>query len=294
MTALGPDRVCAEINERLTSLPFSYTEGDPEHLLSIAGRPPIRFPLSAGGGVHGGSGSWISKKHQGGAIHEPGLIATLMVLAEASPTIRTVFDIGALYGYVSFVARSLFEEAEVNAFEVNPRSYDALTRNIEANRATFGDSVRAHHCALSDVSQPHAPLRIHRMSIETLDSGAAISDKGREYEIDVWSLDDYCRGHSLAPDLIKLDVEGYQAKIVPGAMGVLASARPVILLEFDAPGAANDFGVTNREVIAPLMDDGYRLIWGRHRRADTPFQVLALDDLTAEHEVNSLGILLPG
>ena len=293
MSTLGPDRLCAAINERLGAVPFTYTEGTTEHLLAIAGRPPIRFPHSAGGGVHGGSASWIAMKHRDGAIHEPGMIAALSVLAEERPSTRTILDIGALYGYVSLVARSLFEAAEVHAFEVNPKSFQALVNNIEANRSTFGDSIHPHHCALSDVSEPHAALRIHRMSVESLSAGTSVGEKGRDYEIDVWSLDDYCRAHGLAPDLIKLDVEGYQARIVPGAREVIGRTRPVILMEFDAPGAANDFGVTNREVIAPLLDDGYRLIWGRHRRTDQPFRVLAADELTDEHEVNSLGILVP-
>lgn len=294
MTALDADYLCARINDRQTSLPFTYGEGDSEHLLAIGGRPPIRFPRSAGGGVHGGSASWIEKVHQHGAIHEPGLIAALMVLTEEQPSIRTILDIGALYGYVSFVARSLFETAEVHAFEVNPRSYEALVNNIEANRPTFGDSVHAHHCALSDVSEQRAALRIYRMRVEALDSGKNVSDEGRDEHIDVWTLDAFCREQELAPDLIKLDVEGYQAKIIPGGLDVIFRTRPVILMEFDLPGrAANDFGLTNREVIRPLMDEGYRLIWGKHRYPHVPFRVLAYGDLTDEHEQNSLGILLP-
>ena len=109
----------------------------------------------------------------------------------------------------------------------------------------------------------------------------------------MWTLDDFCREHELAPDVVKLDVEGFQAKIVPGALGVIREHRPVVLMEFDAPGASNDFGITNREVIRPLMDDGYRLVWGRHRSTTDRFRVLAWDELGDEHETNSLGILVP-
>lgn len=293
MDSLSPEHLCAGINDRQRSLPFAYTEGGSEHLLAIAGRRPIRFPRSAGDTVHGGSASWVEKKHNDGAIHEPGLIAALMVLAEERQSIRTILDIGALYGYVSLVARSLFETAEVHAFEANPRSFQALVRNFEANRPTFGDSVHAYHCALSDVSEPHAALRIHRMRVDALNSGKEVGEKGRDHQIDVWSLDDFCREHMLVPDLIKIDVEGYQAKIIPGGLDVILRTRPVILMEFDSPGAANDFGVTNREVIKPLMDEGYRLLWGKHRYTHLPFRVLDFKDLSDEHEVNSLGILLP-
>jgi FkbM family methyltransferase len=291
MLGLGAAVLCDRVNARLADLTYTYGADEHGHRLAVAGRPPVRFPHSAGGQVHGGSSSWVEKKHAGGQIHEPGLVATLLALAELRSDVRTFLDVGALYGYVSLVARSMFPDCEAHAFEVNPNSYRALNNNFDANRDAFGDSVVAHHCALSDESARQVRLRVHRFQVQP--AGAGEGGKGREHDIDVWSFDDFCAEHGLRPDVIKMDVEGYQAKIVPGAMGVIARDRPVILLEFDAPGAANAFGVTNRDVIAPLLDDGYRLVWGRHRRPDGRFQVLEAADLTDRHEVNSLGILVP-
>lgn len=284
-------QTCASINAHLASLSYTYAEGPDHHSLSIADHPTIQFPTDAGGTVHGGSASWLSEKHEAGAIHEPGMIAALLTLAEERPSIRTVFDVGALFGYVSLVTRSLFPEVDVHAFESNPRSFRALRRNLQANWPTFGKTLFSHKCALSDRTQANASARVNRMGLVLDDPGS--EDAGQEVELNVWSMDDYCDEHSLSPDLIKLDVEGYQAKIIPGARKVIERSRPVILMEFDAPGAANDFGVTNREVIQPLLDDGYQLLWGKHRYADRPFEVVAADELSEQHEVNSLGILLP-
>jgi hypothetical protein len=64
-------------------------------------------------------------------------------------------------------------------------------------------------------------------------------------------------------------------------------------MEFDRPGSMNNFGVTNREIIRPLMEDGYRLVWGMHREWTAAFRVLKWSDLTDRHEINSLGILVP-
>lgn len=293
MESLGVIDLCDRINARQQSLRFDYHQEGQDQVLAVAGRQPVRFPEAAGGRLDGGSASWVAKKHAEGAIHEPGLVAALTVLAEVRPDISTILDIGALYGYVSLVARSLFDDVDVHAIEANPLSFKALRRNFEANRATFGDTLHAHHCALSDVSEPQATVRIHRMRVDTLHSPREPGDKGQDHHIDVCSLDDLCRDHQLVPDLIKLDVEGYQAKIVPGGLATIRRCRPVILLEFDSPGPSNDFGVTNREVVEPLLRDGYELIWGKHRYAHVPFRVLRLEDLAAEHEVNSLGILVP-
>jgi FkbM family methyltransferase len=288
---LDPDQLCAAVNERLSSLPVTLAETDEGPTITVADGSPVRFPEAAGGGVHGGSAPWIRQRHADGAVHEPGLVAALLVLAEQRPSIRTILDVGALYGYVSLLARSLFEHTEVHAFEANPHSYAALRHNVEANRPLFGDSVRAHHCALSEASEPGATLRIHRMSVA--DAAAGDGARGQEHRVDVWSLDDFCGEHALEPDLVKIDVEGFQARIVPGAREVVARSRPLILLEFDAPGAANDFGVPNRDVVRPLLEDGYRLLWGDHRSSDAGFRVLGPEDLTDQHEVNSLGILVP-
>lgn len=289
-------RLCESINRTLGSLQFDFAageDGQDAHVLTLAGRPPVRFPVDAGGRVQGGSSSWVLAKHASGGIHEPGLVATLCSLDELGVRPRTVLDVGALYGYVSLVARSVFTEATVHAFEVNPRSYAALVRNVAANRPAFGDSVVTHHCALSDVTEAQVAVHIRKMAVEPVAADSSTADDRRRDTVDMWTLDDFCREHDLAPDLVKLDVEGFQAKIVPGAREVIARHRPVVMMEFDAPGAANDFGVTNREVIAPLMDDGYALVWGRHRSTDDRFQVLSWDELTDEHETNSLGILVP-
>ena len=287
------DQLCAQITAHLADLSYTYGEDETSHTLTVENGHPLRFPLSAGGAVQGGSGSWIAKKHQHGKIHEPGMIATLVVLAQSHPEIRTVLDIGALYGYVALVTRSLFTQAEVHAFEVNPRSYNALVKNIDANRYAFGDSIRAHHCALSDESVMQVPAEIHGMRFAYQTNAGQVPAKGPNDRVDVITLDKFCSEYSLSPDLIKLDVEGYQAKIVPGALDVISRTRPILLMEFDGPGCVNSFGVTNREVIRPLMEDGYKLIWGRHRASDTAFSVLEWSALTDDHEINSLGILVP-
>jgi FkbM family methyltransferase len=286
------DALLEAVNRCLADLTHHFSAGDDEHVFSLAGRPEVRFPQSAGGRVHGGSASWVAKKHADGAVHEPGLLAALLALAEFEEHPRTVLDVGALYGYVSLVAASVFPEADVHAFEANPRSYVAMESNLAANRPGLGDRVRGHYCALSDESRSDVRVRVHRMRIEA-DAPGEPGKGESEHEIDVWTLDDLCEREAIAPGLVKIDVEGYQAKIVPGMRRILAEHRPVVLLEFDTPGSANDFGVPNREVVRPLMDDGYRLLWGRHRSATAGFEELAWSDLTDRHEVNSLGILVP-
>ena len=73
----------------------------------------------------------------------------------------------------------------------------------------------------------------------------------KECNIDFWSIDDFCDDAGVTPDLIKIDVEGFQSKIVPGAMKTFEKAKPLLLLEFDNPLAYNSFGVSNRKSSSP-------------------------------------------
>jgi len=287
--------LCDRINENLEKLRFHYNKYGSYQTVAISNFDPIIFPNSAGGIVAGGSEAWINAKHINGGVHEPGLIATPISIAEDDVyNVNSIFDIGSLYGYFSLISGSIFNGAEVHAFEVNPKSYEALKNNIHANEQLISGKFFAHHCALSDSTEMKAELHVHNFKVE---SAAAKNVKGGSakpvYEINVWSLDDFCKMKSIQPNLIKLDVEGYQEKIIPGAMDIISKVRPVILLEFDGLNSVNTFGATNKKVIKPLIDMGYNLIWGNHRNQNARFKVMPWNELNNSHEVNSLGILLP-
>jgi hypothetical protein len=90
---------------------------------------------------------------------------------------------------------------------------------------------------------------------------------------------------------MKIDVEGYQAKIIPGAMKTISKHKPIILLEFDNPNSLTRFGKTNKEIVKPLFEVGYSLLWcDDQRRIGSNFQYVSYDDLSVTHEKNSLAL----
>ena len=54
--------------------------------------------------------------------------------------------------------------------------------------------------------------------------------------------------------LIKIDVEGFELSVLQGAIQTLERARPILYVE-------NDRGASSRQLIAWLLDHGYRLWW---------------------------------
>jgi FkbM family methyltransferase len=283
----SPAEFVEELNCERDHLKYSFAAGPRFARLRVEPGHVVAFPADAGGRIAGGSSQWIRHKHREGLIHEPAMVAAVVALSRRlvqSPV--TFFDVGALYGYFSLLARALFTQSTVVAFEVNPESYAALRRNAAANATLGYPPIRCCNAALSDHSEFG-----HRSNIDDFVFSEKV-ENGGGIPVDLLSLDDYCRLTDVQPDLMKIDVEGYQAKILPGAMRVIEASRPVILLEFDHPNHLSRFGCSNYDVVKPLFDLGYRLIWCSDQRGRSGrFEYVAQEDMSDEHEHNSLAVL---
>jgi FkbM family methyltransferase len=300
-------RLTSDINEQLRLLSFRFEEDDQKQALTIDPYKPSYYSLTAGGTVQGSSPRWMRLKHRDGQIHEPGMIAILKALNAYTDSISTVFDIGALYGNFSAICLTMFDDAVVYAFEMNPIAFAAMEENLALNEHLDVSRFKACHCAMSDTSEMNKAVRIRNRALVT--SEAPLSKQfetvvvwpirqmfrgkfGRRFEsfnIDFWSIDDFCENAGARPDLIKIDVEGFQAKIVPGGRSTFAAGKPFVLLEFDAPDEVNAQGVSNRQIAKILFDLGYKLIWGDHRDPEGHFAPLDLSGWNSRHEENSLG-----
>lgn len=242
---------------------------------------------------------WITKKHVDGAVHEPATIGAMLWANRILPPRRHVFDAGALYGYFSLVAEQVFPRAVVTAFEMHP----GIIPDLVANR---GPRTRCIHAALSDTTRENVRVWISGFNIyeepeggwDALDTipGAmkerGENNRGRGYaDVDFITLDDYCLTNP-APDLIKIDVEGYQAKALAGAMGTIRRHKPVVIIELHDPEKLARFGTTNAETVRPLYEVGYSGFWcGNFRDADARFE--AVPEMLDYHERLSIMVLVP-
>lgn len=246
---------------------------------------------------------WITKKHMDGAVHEPATVAAISAVrgwfGRFNYGTPHIFDAGAHYGYFSLVAEQVFWNAVVTAFEMHP----GIIPDLVANR---GPRTRCVHAALSDQSRENIRVWISGFNIYEEPEGgwAALetipgamkergaNNRGRGYaEVDFITLDDYCATNP-APDLIKIDVEGYQAKALVGAMNTIRRHKPVIIIELHDPEKLARFGTTNAQTVRPLYEAGYSGFWcGNFRDADARFE--AVDVMGPEHERLSIMVLVP-
>ena len=163
------------------------------------------------------------------------------------------FDIGANFGYYALtIATALDRQCQVHAFEPNPKTYSRLRQHIEWN--DLNDVVHAHQLALSD-REGTATL------IERADNSGAsrLGDDAPGLPVQVTTTDAFCRTHEVERvDALKIDVEGFEAKVLYGGRETLSQFKPAIVIEFWTTGLGRAHSSVD-EVAGALHDLGYRM-----------------------------------
>ena len=156
----------------------------------------------------------------------------------------TVIDCGSCIGdhtvtYASWVG----PRGTVIAFEANPDVAECCAMNLG-----IYPWARVFNVGLSD---KHSVAAIHREP----NVGASFLKEGEGREIMLAPLDEYT--HSLdRVDFIKVDVEGFEPRLIAGATKTLERFSPHILLEVN-DGTLSKQGFVRDDVFAALARVGY-------------------------------------
>jgi FkbM family methyltransferase len=168
--------------------------------------------------------SWWMDGPHGTAVFEPHIQAFLTRLVRPGDV---ALDIGANAGFHTVLfSRLVGPEGRVFAFEPNPELLPCLRRTIEAL-----DNATLFPCALADTDEPttlYVPLRDH-----TCASLASWTDgPSREVRCHRRRLDDLVEAAEVAdPDIVKIDVEGFEMLVFQGARRVLERSAPIMIFE---------------------------------------------------------------
>ena len=135
----------------------------------------------------------------------------------------TVFDIGAHAGFHSvFCGLLVGGSGRVFAFEPNPISRDSLEGQIRLNRTL---RVEAIPYALSDT--------VGLADFDaTQGSQSRITSTGKS-KVAMKTLDSLVPVELPIPDVIKIDVEGEEEKVLRGSLKTLSKFRPLILCDYN-------------------------------------------------------------
>jgi FkbM family methyltransferase len=176
-----------------------------------------RFVLGAAAGEGGGASVYVNRV-------EP---AKTQVLLSVLRPGQTVYDVGANVGYFTLLAsRQVGLGGRVVAFEPFARNIAYLHRHVELNGAANVTIVPAACADTTGIARfaPGTDCAEGRL-IEAPVAGAAAIQF-----VPTVTIDDVVAQSGLVPDLLKVDVEGAEERVLKGAARTLASARPILLL----------------------------------------------------------------
>lgn len=138
----------------------------------------------------------------------------------------TVFDVGANAGVMTAAFAAIVRQ--VVAFEPLPACIERLkARNLpnvriveaavsnEPGKTTFYEDVRPEMSGVASSLQRLEGMEEHQ----------------RPITVNVTTIDDFVAQSRLAPDFIKIDVEGFEEFVIAGSMQTIRKCQPVIIFE---------------------------------------------------------------
>jgi FkbM family methyltransferase len=186
--------------------------------------------------------------------------ASLVEFASQASAGGLVVDVGAHTGLYTLAALASSPQTRVIAFEPVAVNVDLLRRNLELNGwSDRCDVRRAAVTNRSGLTEFHVPLDDHPMS-GSLDTAGFRGLSGNVVQIEATTLDEAV-GHAPV-GLMKVDVEGYEDRVLEGARTVLERDRPTIVIEcnVDGPLVAVESALRDHRYRFRLLDGSKRAL----------------------------------
>jgi FkbM family methyltransferase len=159
-----------------------------------------------------------------------------------------VFNLGANHGVIALMlADAVGPEGQVVALEANPYDARAAARNAELN------DMRQLTCLSAAVGEQSGEIRFGLGG--EVDDGTG---SGGSVRVPAYSIDDLATRHG-SPDVVFMDVEGYEGCALAGAAETL-DQRPDWFVEVHGDEAIARYGGSAAEVVETFATRGYECL----------------------------------
>jgi FkbM family methyltransferase len=200
------------------------------------------------------------------------------------PATGVFYDVGSNWGWFSlYLAAKPGFRGKIHAFEPFPSSYEDISSLIQ--QTGLAERIQAHNLALSD----HAGTASISLPDHFQSGSATIQENtGRETggtrtsALDLLDLE--------PPDLIKIDVEGMEAKVFKGGAKFLAKHKPMMVFENQCQPRNPWSTLEPLKFANDLGYDLFQMGWLRHHEGQN---FLVTDDLDMGPQNVEMLTLLP-
>lgn len=161
-------------------------------------------------------------------------------------------DVGANIGVFTCFVGSRQPGVRITAIEPFPPVHEALRRNVALNHLDVTIPDGAVGAEPGTATFEVLPRDVHNRL-----APGGTADEGSGITVTVHTLDDLVGEQGAA--LIKIDVEGAELEVLRGAVGLMRSPNPPVLL-FESVGHSAAFGHSDAEVLAFVRAQGYQIL----------------------------------
>lgn len=170
-----------------------------------------------------------------------------------------VIDIGANLGFVTHISRQIVgTQGQVHAFEPQSQLVDLMRQSLERNGYT---DVVIHNIALGkNKEQQPFFIPIHHCGGASLIASSGYGPKTRTISVPVENAGTYLSKLGLSHiRLMKMDVEGYEAEIIEGALDFLKVTPPDAIL-FEIMACYHNIPFCQQPVVKLLSQLDYQFL----------------------------------
>lgn len=179
--------------------------------------------------------------------------------------------VGASTGRHTYFMANAVTRGHVYAFEPSPHTFPVLEKVV---RLHGFQNVTCHNVAVSDKRgfvQLSIPIKLngemgHSFGYTRIDDSRRRVDlrfTGENlHAVSAITLDEFVDVNGLARvDLVRIDAEGAEAKVIPGARAMFERFRPNALIEFHPPILRDLFDTEPHELLSFFLDLGYECFY---------------------------------
>lgn len=171
---------------------------------------------------------------------------------------RCFVDVGANLGYYTFLASKIMSDGTVYSFEMDDKNYNLLEKNLFINKSK---NVKIYHAAVTDYSGVVNYSNSLRLPspILTVSSQNKLNKYSLKKSVKAISLDDFFNNNGSKPEIIKIDVEGGEIKVLNGMQKLLDNNDLQLFLEVHPFRLKLNFQSSANAIISMLLDKGFLL-----------------------------------
>lgn len=165
---------------------------------------------------------------------------------------RTMLDLGANHGVFALGFIAGRPDATAIAIDPSLMAFPVLQRNAELNAP---DRIRCLQIAAGD-QEGVLRMRTNWHHLEVIPDQSAAESQNIKI-VPVRPIDAVCEELSYTPDLIKVDVEGFELQAIQGLSRTLRRHRPPMMLEVH-PDLIRSMNYTERDIVDLVESLDYR------------------------------------